>query len=96
MVEEIENVSAELHVEPLVQFGVFGQREIKVLEVRADESVAAEIAEVESADAGARNWVPIARRGESAERFSSLLGPPVPAKGLPITSGRSRNSLLLL
>src|ERR1700719_2475883 len=31
-----------------------------------------------------------------AERFSSLLGPPVPVKGFPIMSGRSRNSLLLL
>src|ERR1700686_3297211 len=31
-----------------------------------------------------------------AERFSSLLAPPVPVKGLPTTSGRSRNSLLLL
>src|SRR5579859_5789793 len=31
-----------------------------------------------------------------AERFSSLLGPPVPAKGSPTTSGRSRNSFELL
>src|SRR5579859_97076 len=32
----------------------------------------------------------------NAPRFSSLAWPPVPAKGSPITSGRSKNSLLLL
>src|SRR5579859_2805461 len=32
----------------------------------------------------------------NAPRFSSLACPPVPVKGLPITSGRSKNSLLLL
>src|SRR4029077_4943314 len=31
-----------------------------------------------------------------APRFSNLLWPPVPAKGFPTTSGRSKNSLLLL
>src|SRR6478609_1399040 len=67
MVKQVEDIGAELHVDSLGQFGVFGQGEIKVLEIRANESVAAKIAEVEAAEANAVHRVPVTRRGKSAK-----------------------------
>ena len=46
MIEEIVNIESQLHGNALSKLGVFGQAEIKVLEVRADKSVSAKIAEV--------------------------------------------------
>ena len=76
MVKEIENVSAELHVEPLIQLCVLGQREVKILEVRADESVAAQVAKVlRAGNAAASSRIPIAWRGKRGEVQQLVMAP---------------------
>src|SRR5450432_2765183 len=68
VVEEVENVGAELHFDTLIQLGVFGQSEIKVLEIGTDKGIPAKVAEVlRPGHTSAGGGVPITRRGESRE-----------------------------
>ena len=61
MIEEVVNIETQLHCNTLRELGVLGQTEIKVLEVRADKSVAAKIAEVLIAVATIERGVDVAR-----------------------------------
>ena len=46
MVEQIEDIDAELHFEPLGEFRVFYQAKVKVLIVWSNKSIAAHVTKV--------------------------------------------------
>jgi hypothetical protein len=75
MIEEVVNIESQLHCNAFSELGVLGQAEIKVLEVRADKSIAAKIAEMLVAIATVERCIDVAgdlKRGEIQYLAKSL------------------------
>src|SRR5436190_12879521 len=67
MVEQIVEIDPELDSKPLIDPGVFGQAEIKILEVRPDKGITAKAAEMLIAVAAVKRGVDVAWHPESCE-----------------------------